>query len=74
MTCKQVKKKQRTAAQKAADAKRTGRRPFPPEKRRNVLVTVSITKAEHARIKKLAEYAETTIPEFLMQPFRKGQE
>ena len=50
-----------------------GRPPKPPAERRDAQVTVSLTKAELARLRREAREAGVTVSELLMRPWREGE-
>lgn len=65
-----MKKKQRTKAQIAADAKRTGRPPKPPEDVRENYISLRVTKSERALLDKEAARLGVTITDLLLRPWR----
>ncbi len=56
-----------------APKKRMGRPPKPPAERRDAQVTVSLTKAELARLRREARGAGVTVSELLMRAWREGE-
>lgn len=64
------KRRKRTPAQKAADAKRTGRPPKSPGKRRKETLTLRCTTIERRRLEAEAKRQDCTVSELLMRPWR----
>ncbi len=65
--------KKRTAAQIAADAKRTGRPRKDRNEKRSEAVMVYLTEAERARLEDLAEQEGVTVAALIMRPWREGE-
>lgn len=65
--------KKRSAAQRAADRKRTGRPPKPIENRRSVSVMVYLTENERSRLASQAEQEGVTLASLIMRPWRGGE-
>jgi hypothetical protein len=68
---KHNKRKERTPAQRAADALRTGRPPAENPRCRNF--TIRVTADEHATLTREAQRRGMTITDMLLEPFRKGK-
>lgn len=51
---------------------RMGRPPIDPEKRRDVFITLRVTKVERALLEAEASKAGRTIADVLLRPWRKG--
>ena len=66
--------KKRSAAQRAADKKRTGRPPKAPEDKRSEPVMVYLTKAERCRLEPLAEQEGVSLASLIMRPWREKEE
>lgn len=64
--------KKRSAAQRAADSKRTGRPPIAPEDKRSEPVMVYLTEDERKVLEALAEQEGVTLASLVMRPWRKG--
>ena len=62
--------KKRSAAQRAADKRRTGRPPKADEERRSEPVMVYLTKAERIRLDALAEAEGVTLATLIMSRWR----
>ena len=65
--------KKRTAAQIAADAKRTGRPRKDRNEKRSEAVMVYLTEAERIRLEDLAEQEGVTVAALIMRPWREGE-
>jgi len=53
--------------------KKMGRPPIPAEKRRGIILSVRMTKAERAQLEAEARKAKCTIADILMRPWRGGK-
>jgi hypothetical protein len=62
----------RTAAQRAADKRRTGRPAKQTSERRSKVVTVYLTEDEHARLEALATEQDASLASTIMRPWREG--
>jgi hypothetical protein len=65
-------KQKRTAAQRTADQRRTGRPPKTPEERRARPVMVYLTEAEYDLLAVEAECEGITVASLIMRPWREG--
>ncbi len=65
--------KKRSAAQRAADKKRTGRPPMAPEEKRSEPVMVYLTEDERFRLEAQAEQEGVTLASLIMRPWRDGE-
>jgi hypothetical protein len=65
--------KKRSQAEIEADARRTGRPPGPPHKKRDKVVSVRVTAAERERLHKEAARRGCGLSDVLMEPWRKSQ-
>lgn len=62
----------RTAAQRAADKRRTGRPAKQTSERRSKAVTVYLTEDEHARLEALAIEQDASLASTIMRLWREG--
>ena len=69
-----MSKKKRTPAQIAADKRRTGRPPKPPEKKQSEQIMVYLTPSERQRLERLAEKEGLSIAALIMRPWREQKE
>ena len=65
--------KKRTAAQLAADKKRTGRPPKDRDEKRSEAVMVYLTQDERKRLESLAKQDGETMASLIMRPWRDGE-
>lgn len=65
--------RKRTPAQIAADQLRTGRPPKPKADKQGEKVMVSLTKAERARLEKLAKKEGLPLASLIMRPWREKE-
>ncbi len=66
-------KRKRTAAEGAADKRRSGRPPKRPEERQDERVMVRMTKAERKYLEELAKQRGLSLGALMMSPWRKEQ-
>ena len=64
--------KKRTAAQMAADKRRTGRPRMASEQKRSEPVMIYLTTAERIRMESMAEEEGITLASLIMRPWRHG--
>lgn len=64
-------KKQRTKAQREADARRTGRPPKAPAEKQSEQVVVYLTEGERKRLEALAAEKGLSLSAMIMDPWRK---
>jgi len=67
------RKRKRTPAEIAADAKRTGRPPLPRRQRRELVISVRMTREEHRRWRKEAKRRGLPLGIMLLKPWREGK-
>ena len=69
-----MKKKTRTPAQIAADAKRTGRPPKRPQDRQSLTIGVKVTPAQKRRVAKAARAAGMHLGPYLLHCFEQRED
>lgn len=66
-------KRKRTPAQIAADKRRTGRPPLPPDQKQGKRVTVNLTASEFGNLAAIAEREGASLAEAIMRPWREKE-